>query len=305
MSSAQNSIWTTQIEDSRIHIKSFAKINLGLKILGQRPDGYHDILTVFQVIDLHDTIEIRRTSGARQFHTNHVQLTHLPENLCTAAIDIVEEACQRKISVGIRLTKNIPLGAGLGGGSSNAASVLVGVNHLFELNLTQKTLFELAGRLGADVPFFVGFLLGQGAAAIGEGRGEVLEYIKLNSPDQLVLGLPEVEVSTAWAYQNFKKYKSLRPLRISRMDLTNKLKSVKFSPPFEEGKFFENDLEPIVFSEFTRVKSLKDELIENGAFFASMSGSGSTVYGFFEGAVDMNEMGKELLNCKVITAKFV
>jgi 4-diphosphocytidyl-2-C-methyl-D-erythritol kinase len=257
-----------------MEITARAKINLGLRINGLRPDGYHEISSVFQEIDLADKIWLHEVSEA------HLSLTcdrpDLPaddDNLCLKAARLLREttACPR--GVRIELTKHIPIGAGLGGGSSDAAAVLLGLNRLWELNLDQATLLDLAARLGSDVPFFI-----YGGCCLAGGRGEELRRIDPLVTGPMVLVAPNVPISTAWAYKNIETYR-----------LTSKEDFIKFHVYFQMHhspalfqEYLRNDFESLIFANYPVLRQLKEAFLKTGAWYASLSGSGSAVFGLYK-----------------------
>ncbi len=263
-------------------IKSFAKINLGLRILEKRSDGYHNLETFFKVISLADVLEIS-VSAEFEFTTNHGQLTSDESNIVVKAIRLLEGVCGKKITVRINLDKNIPIGAGLGGGSSNGAAVLVHLNNLLNLSISDSELFRLGLQLGSDVPFFIGYYLGMGNSAMGKGRGEILEYFDWPLPEKIVLVNPGIHVSTAWAYQNFRRSQiPSEESDKSSFNLTSLTESTIIPALLKKGLFFDNDFEPLVFKEYNKIKHLRDLLTQNGALLAHLSGSGATVFGVFD-----------------------
>lgn len=260
-------------------MRAFAKLNLGLRILYKRPDGYHELRTVFQTISLADRLEVRYTPAART--TIEIEGTpHIPDNLVErAAVRIVEALCLQA-DIRFKLKKNIPAGAGLGGGSSDAAAVLIALPVLAGKPLPANKLHEIAATLGSDVPFFL-----HGGAALGLGRGE--ELYPLPDPPVMrgLLVVPNVHSSTAEAYGD------LSP-RLTSIGLQNKLSSFQQEVwrGVTEGGIaagnseFHNDFEEVVFARHPELKDIKDRLLEFGAKPAAMTGSGSAVFGMFREA---------------------
>jgi 4-diphosphocytidyl-2-C-methyl-D-erythritol kinase len=254
-------------------VPAYAKINLGLHILGKRPDGYHELETFFLQIDWADRLVFEKTLGS------HIELTcsqaDIPadeSNLCFRAYQSICEAARRQLGVRLHLEKHIPAGAGLGGGSSDAAVTLMALNRLFELNLSNDTLYQLATPLGSDVPFFL-----TGGLCLGRGRGEILAPLAMLPDLWVLLVTPPVVVSTAWAYQNYNK-----------LGLTNKQKCRKL-PSSSIGQLTDddlvavcqNDLEAAVFEKHEKLGLIKAQLQQSGAFVSSMTGSGSAMFGLF------------------------
>jgi 4-diphosphocytidyl-2-C-methyl-D-erythritol kinase len=252
-------------------LKSPAKINLGLYLLKKRMDGYHDILTLFQAIDLYDTIRFTRTrSSDLILHAEGFPIPSDKENLIWKAYDLFNKNLHLEGGLEVNVEKRIPTGAGLGGGSSNAASTLTALNVMFEKNLSSKQLEKMAEEIGSDVPFFI-----QGGTAIGEGRGEILTPVELEADYSILLICPDVSVSTAWAYSQ------------ARIVLTRELKMAIFESLFQNRDLrslrasLKNELEDVVFQRHPLLKLFKENLYKWDAFYASMSGSGSSVFGLF------------------------
>ena len=266
---------------------SYAKINIGLHILRKRDDGYHDIETTFKLIDLHDRIQIEPAKERSVITSNRSDVPTDEANIALKAVRLLERKTGKALHVRIHIEKNIPMGAGLGGGSSNGATVLTALNNLFQLNLSGKDLLQQAALLGSDVPFFTGFMLGLGTTAFGQGRGERLEFFRWNLSEKVILVYPKTSISTAWAYQNYKKYKDLEASEKTKNTLTNRGVSVILSAPLTKKTFFDNDFEPLVFANHDQIRLLRQSLAEQGAVFSSLSGSGSTVFGLFESDADL------------------
>jgi len=255
-----------------------AKINIGLEILRKRPDNYHDLETVFYPIQLSDVLEINK-SHEFEFATSGIQVGNSTDNLVVKAYQLLQSEYNLP-AVKIHLLKCIPMGAGLGGGSSDAAFTLVGLNELFELGLSKKELIAYASKLGSDCPFFI---INQPSFA--EGRGEILSECELNlSGYKLILIKPECSVPTAIAYS---KVKPVFP-KESLLGLVKK--SINEWP----GKV-ENRFEDSVFPSYPQIKEIKEKLYSKGAVYTSMSGSGSSVFGIFR--ADNYSLREEFPNC--------
>jgi 4-diphosphocytidyl-2-C-methyl-D-erythritol kinase len=256
-----------------MEVTARAKINLGLRINGLRPDGYHEISSVFQEIDLADKIDLHEIPSSRLALTcDQPDLPADESNLCLKAARLLRDTtgCQRGVQM--ELTKRIPLGAGLGGGSSDAAAVLLGLNRLWELNLDQNTLLDLAAKLGSDVPFFI-----YGGCCLVGGRGEELRKIDPLVTGSMVMVTPNIHISTVWAYKNIENYRLT-----SRQDFI-KLQ-VYFQLEHSEALFreyFRNDFEPIIFAHYPVLQEFKEALLQTGAWYASLSGSGAALYGLY------------------------
>jgi 4-diphosphocytidyl-2-C-methyl-D-erythritol kinase len=248
------------------HLKSPAKVNLRLEILKKREDGYHELRTILQKINLHDLLHfsLKKERGI-SIKTNHPNLPVGKRNLVYQAVQSILKKSDYKGGVLIEIEKRIPLGAGLGGGSSNAATTLKAMNQLLKINLTKKELMAMGLEIGADVPFF--FLEG---AAIASGIGERLKKIELPGL-WFVLIYPNFEVSTRWAYQNFILTK-----RRFHFNLHGLLRT-----PKEISNLLWNDLEEVVSRECPQIGVMKKMLYSAGALGALMTGSGPTVFGVF------------------------
>lgn len=251
-----------------IEIKAPAKINIGLSILSKRSDGFHDLSTLFYPIS--DLFDLLIFESADKFsfecNTNSVPSDH--SNLVVKAKNILEMVTEKRINVKITLNKQIPSQAGLGGGSSDAAATLISLNEMFRLGLTYEQLINLSLKLGSDVPFFI-----RSRPAIGTSRGEVLEYIDLEITDPILIINPRINISTKEAFQNIiPGYNSLDYRMIIKED------KLDYSMVKELVK---NDFEDYVFNKYPEIGRIKESLYSFGAYFALMSGSGSTVYGIF------------------------
>jgi 4-diphosphocytidyl-2-C-methyl-D-erythritol kinase len=249
-----------------VHLESTAKVNLRLEILKKREDGYHELRSILQKINLHDLLHfsLKKERGI-SIKTNHPNLPVGKRNLVYKAVQWIFKKSDYKGGVLIEIEKRIPLGAGLGGGSSNAATTLKAMNQLLKINLPKKELMAMGLEIGADVPFF--FLEG---AAIASGIGERLKKIEL--PELwFVLIYPNFEVSTRWAYQNFILTK-----RRFHFNLHGLLRT-----PKEISNLLWNDLEGVVSREYPQIGVMKKMLYSAGALGALMTGSGPTVFGVF------------------------
>ena len=253
-------------------LPAYAKINLGLRVLGKRSDGFHAIQTIFQEVEFHDTLYFTKQASKFSLTTNHASLPSGEQNLIGQAVRLLQEETGCPASVAIHLDKQIPLGAGLGGGSSDAAATLQGLNALFDVRLSQQRLAELGAQLGSDVAFFL-----YGGTASATGRGEQIQPISDIEPAWVVLVNPGIHVSSAWAYKNVN------------LKLTNFHALISVLPKFEEGHitaiqhvFSENTLEEPVIRKYPVIQEIKKTLQAHGAEWTMMSGSGSTVFGIFE-----------------------
>ena len=265
--------------------KSHAKINLGLKVVNKRNDGYHNIDSLFVELNLHDTISFT-SSDAFLLTTNFSNLPVDNSNLVTKAYNLLHP--HRAIlgsEYSIHIEKKIPMGGGLGGGSSNAATTLKALNQLWKCDFDDDDLSKLGTSLGADVPFFIegGF---QHVAGIGEmlnpQNSEVLKNL------HFLLIVPDIHVSTEWAY---------KALNIS---LQSNESVPKFSPltgPVN-WQLFENDFERVIRSTYPEIDEIKSQLYNCGAIYAGMSGSGSTVFGIFDNRELLQNSSEQFTQCQ-------
>jgi len=251
-------------------IPSLAKINLGLYVLGKRADGYHDIWTIFQQIEFHDLLYFNKHDAPLTVTTSHPDLPGGEDNLVYRAVRLLAQQYDCSDRVAIHIDKRIPMGAGLGGGSSNAAAALRGMNHLFQLDLTRKQLAEIGGILGSDVVYFL-----HGGTALGTGRGEQIEPLPDLPPRWLLLIYPAIHVSSGWAYKNLNlKLTKNIPLNMRDIERKEDVAGLLFT--------LENMLEEPVSAKYPIIGELKIRLMDVGADVARMSGSGSTVFGIFK-----------------------
>ena len=257
----------------KIKFKTPAKINLGLHIHGKREDGFHELETIFQMVSLFDDVELELLSSGIKLECDMPGIPTDDTNLvCKAALLLRKSYQVEGKGVSIRLKKKIPFGAGLGGGSGNAAGVLMGLNRLWDLNIGRETLFTLAAELGSDVPFFL-----TSPCALGKGRGERLKVLEPCSKFQVLLVFPGFPIATSWVYQNLRLKLTKRPNNISILR-----KNLSLSNITSLGSQLYNDLESVVIQKFPEVKVVKDELWAWGALGVLLSGSGSTVFGIFD-----------------------
>ncbi len=267
----------------RISLSAPAKINLGLWVGRSRLDGYHEIITTLVPLELHDLIYIRKEKMGVKVKTSGINLD-LPQkhNLAYRAAELFFQETKIQSGCLITIKKNIPVGAGLGGGSSNAATVLIGLNRLFGSPLNYTGLKKLAMQLGSDVPFFL-----LSVPCVARGRGEKLRPVRLPRLD-LILHYPGFSISTAWAYNQLDRIreKLTSPL-ISPKILCYKLRRNELAGLAEQVY---NSFETIVFSKYPHLAQVKNLLLANGAIVASLSGSGSTVYGLLSAPDPMAEL---------------
>jgi len=244
-----------------------AKINLSLRILRRRSDGFHEIETFIAPISLCDKIQIERRNGNRriEFCCDDASVPKGNDNLAVRAANIFFKTTKIKGGVSISLKKKIPHGAGLGGGSSDAASTLLGLNELFDTKLPGDALAKMAGAIGSDVPFFI-----FRSAAICKGRGELVNPVKFGKKLSILLLKPEFAVPTEWAYSRWRDSREIPALSYTAQEFANQT--------------FVNDLERPVFQKFVFLAQLKMWLLKQPEIGAAlMSGSGSTMFAVLRG----------------------
>ncbi len=259
-------------------IKTPAKLNLFLEVLRRREDGYHEIRSIMVPIDLFDEIELKKTAKGIQVWCSDPSLPVDERNLAFKAASLYLGKAGIKEGVYIGIKKRIPISAGLGGGSSDAAAVLKGLNKIYQ-RFSGTQLVELAKQIGADVPFFL-----YSSPCLAKGVGEILEPL---CPRMLhfVLVTPYIQVSTAWAYREYDK------LHLTKSEQS----SIKRY--WKEGNIkalLRNDLEKVTIASFPVIKELKTLLLKKGAKGVLMSGSGPTVFGIFESRQDANRVVNDL-----------
>ena len=270
-------------------IKAFAKINLLLDVLDEREDNYHNILTIFQSIDLFDIINIERskTFGISVSDKN-IPINEL--NTIVKAYNIFKEAYKSKgkwTHFNIKLEKKIPMGSGLGGGSADGAAMLRFLNHFYKNPFNKKELQNMAYQVGADVVFLL-----RGGSAIGRGRGEKLKYFYNKELEDLnvVIVYPNIHISTKWAYQNVKKYLTKQGnsynILNSKNNYNNFIGSLKIS-----YNVFEN----LVYEYYPRIKEIKEKLEDFEPILSMMTGSGSALFAIFQQNIDTSKI-ERLLN---------
>jgi 4-diphosphocytidyl-2-C-methyl-D-erythritol kinase len=259
-----------------LSVKSFAKINLGLLITGKRDDGYHTLETIFAPINWYDVIEFS-DSGVISMSCTNGTLPVDDNNLCIRAAKALQQFAGISRGVTMKLHKQVPFGAGLGGGSSDAATVLRVLNQHWQVNAASADLHAIAVSLGADVPYFLEIA----GLAYARGIGDELDDLGFTLPYYVVTVFPEEHISTVWAYKNFyRRFDRELP------DLKKRVSELCLSGKKEVLPLFENDFEPAVFDHFPAVRLVKSTLLEAGSVYASLSGSGSAVFGLFESEED-------------------
>jgi len=262
------------------------KLNLHLRVTGKLPDGYHSLETIFQEIPFYDELDIEPAGdGSIHFSASGINIPDDGKNICVKAAELLKEKCSVSKGCKIHLMKNVPIGAGLGGGSSDAAAVLKALDGLWKIGLKNEELEALGLSLGADVPFFI-----KGGCAWGEGKGEVLRPLDpVLKNGSVLLVYPNIHVSTPWAYKNLKLNLTKTEGRVIFAEVSKQGFSLTGSPAG-----FMNDFEAAVFKEYPEIGRIKEILLKEGAELSAMSGSGSTVFGFFTSSANLDNSLKFL-----------
>lgn len=255
-----------------IVIKAMAKVNLGLDVLRRRENGYHDVKMVMQTVNLYDTLTLSKIDEGIVITTNTGELPLNEDNLIYKAAKLLLEYVDKKAGVSIHLDKQIPIAAGMAGGSTDAASTLLGINELYNLDLTKEELAEVGVKIGADVPYCI-----YGGTYLSEGIGEVLTKLP-DAPDcYVVIAKPGIGVSTKYVYEN---------LHIETVekhpDIDGMIDAIKTGSLDGVAEKMENVLEIVTIKRYPEIETMKKCLLENGAENALMSGSGPTVFGIFK-----------------------
>ena len=270
---------------SSLIFTSFAKINLGLKIINKRDDGYHNLQSLFLEINLHEILtfveseEFLLTASDPALAINDTNL------ICKAYQAMLPFKTDIFTNYKVHVEKVIPMGSGLGGGSSNAACTIVALNDLWKCNLSIQKLKEIGAKLGADVPFFI-----EGGFQLAEGIGDYLTPVDSTPLTNLtfLLVVPDIHISTTWAYKS---------LNIHLQGENDIPKFAPFTMPVN-WQLFENDFERVIRSTYPEIDEIKSQLYDCGAIFAGMSGSGSTVFGIFDNRELIQDSSDEFTQCQ-------
>jgi 4-diphosphocytidyl-2-C-methyl-D-erythritol kinase len=249
-------------------VKSPAKINIGLNIINKRNDGFHDLETIFYPVNLYDEIRFTK-SDEFSFNSNDDNLNKEKTNLIIKAKESLEKHFNIQLPANVFLNKHIPIGAGLGGGSSNAASTLKSLIKLYDLKIEENELSKIALQLGSDVPFFL-----KPVPSFAESRGEILYSINLKLDKYILIVNPVIHVATKWAFGLIKPNQTKESLKsfIGKNEISID----------DVIKIASNDFEKIVFEHFPEIKDIKEKMIYFGANHSMMTGTGSTVWAMFD-----------------------
>ena len=256
-----------------ISLKALAKINLGLDVVRRREDGYHEVRMIMQTIQLYDRLDIKRTQEPGiQIQTNLSFLPVNENNLIYKAAKLLMDEFSITDGVSVKLDKRIPVAAGMAGGSTDAAAMLIGVNRLFSLGLTKKQLMERGVQIGADVPYCI-----MRGTALAEGIGEALSPLPPMIKCPVLIAKPSISVSTKFVYQNLKlDDTTIHP------DIDRLIDDIKAKSLHDIAAHMGNVLETVTIPHYPVIDEIKKHMLSNGAVGAMMSGSGPTVFGLFD-----------------------
>ena len=283
-----------------ISLKAHAKVNLFLEILGKRDDGYHEIETIMQEISLADNLQFEEIQEGIKLECNNKNIPINQDNLVCKAANLILKECGIKKGVLINLEKNIPVGAGLGGGSSDAAATLKALNSLWKVGLNDGELIEFAAKIGSDIPFFI-----NGKTSLCSGRGEVISPVKVRDRMDYLILFPRVHISTETIYKNLKI-----DLTKKRKDVSFFLDALKYSEVVGISKLLFNRLEEVIFATYPDLLQVKSALESFDFCGLSISGSGSAFFGLcndrhqaevIKSKVESSGMGNVFVATNVIT----
>lgn len=252
--------------------KAFAKINLGLDVLGCLPNGYHEVSMIMQTVGICDILTFEKSNSGISLYTNSGELPVNEDNLVYKAAKMILDKYGIEAGVTIHLEKNIPIAAGMAGGSSDAAATLKGVNELFELGISQEELCKMAVQIGADVPYCV-----MGGTALAKGIGEELEKLKDAPKCALLVAKPDINVSTKYVYDKLDQKEI-----IDHPDISGIIDAINENSLSGVVSRLKNVLESVTIEEYPIIDELKKDMTNSGALGSLMSGSGPTVFGIFD-----------------------
>jgi len=259
---------------NEINLKALGKINIGLDVTGIREDGYHEVKMIMQTVNLFDKLTIKvQEDGKVSMTTNLRFLPVDDDNLCIRAAKLLIDEFDIKSGVHIELEKHIPVAAGMAGGSTDAAAVLFGVNKLFNLKLSQKDLMERGVKIGADVPYCI-----MRGTALAEGIGEVLSPVHPMVKCPVLIAKPGISVSTKKVYEDLDSCFDT----VKHPDIDQLIKDIEAGDLHAICNHMGNVLEEVTIPQHPIIADIKKNMMDNGAIGAMMSGSGPTVFGFFE-----------------------
>ena len=284
----------------KLQLKAYGKINLGIDVIRKRPDGYHDLDMIMQMVDVYDDIIIEKKAGEEiVVKADAAVLSNGKDNLAYMAAKMLFDEFGIKSGVEITIHKRIPIAGGMAGGSSDCATTLIGINEMFNLGLSKQQLMERGVKLGADVPYCV-----LGGTAIARGIGEVLTPLPTPPQCHVIIAKPPISVSTAYVYGH------IRPDEITkRPDIEQMTLAIKEQDLNKLSDLLYNVMEEVTVSEYPVIEKLKSIMLEKGALNSIMSGSGPTVFGLFDDrekaqaamkALDSKELTEQLYLTKFI-----
>lgn len=284
----------------RVVTKAYAKINLGLDVLRKRPDGYHEVKMIMQTVDLYDVLLVsKKEEDTITIATQREELPVNEDNLIYKAVKLMKEIYGFPGGVHVELVKNIPIAAGMAGGSTDAAAAMRAVNDLFELGRPLKELEKYAVKIGADVPYCI-----QGGTVLSEGIGELLTDLP-NAPQCILLiAKPDIMVSTKYVYENLNL-----PQLKNHPDIDAMVTAIKMGDVQGMIEPMDNVLATVTEEKYEIIKEIKQTMEKNGAIKAMMSGSGPTVFGIFEtmvqaatafDAIKEKDMAREIFISKFV-----
>ncbi len=253
--------------------KAYAKINLGLDVIGRRDDGYHLVKMIMQSIDLYDELSFEKTTdGSITIITSNAKIPTDNHNLIWKVANQLQQTYGVKDGVIVSLKKFIPMAAGMAGGSTDAAATYLALNELWKLGLSRKEMCDLGVKLGADIPYCI-----CGGTALSEGIGEELTFLRDMPSCHILIAKPAIDVSTAWAYQTLDS----APIE-NHPDIDGMIQAIDKGNLQGITDRLANVLEPVTAGRYTIIEEIRQVMLSNGAMGARMSGSGPTVFGIFE-----------------------
>ena len=278
-----------------MRLRAMAKINLGLDVLHKREDGYHEVRMIMQTIQMYDVLDIRkRKEPGISLSTNLPYIPSDERNLVYKAAKLLMDEFQVKEGIDMKLTKFIPVAAGMAGGSSDAAAAFVGINRMFQLGLSEQDLMDRAVQIGADVPYCI-----MRGTALAEGIGEKLTRLPQMPRCYVLVGKPGINVSTKLAYENLH----LDQIQ-SHPDIDGMISDIENQDLHSLTAKMQNVFEPGIISQYPVIQEIKDLMEANGALKAMMSGSGPTVFGIFDDRSKLREATEALRNSHLAKTVF-
>ena len=276
----------------RLKIRSPAKINLFLNVIGKRPDGYHELESIFQTVNLFDTIEIHKAKQGISIKTDQPNLPTDRRNLVYQVVELVKKKYKIRQGIRIFIHKNIPIGSGLGGGSSNVASVLMGLNRMWKLGLSRDELAWQGAKIGSDVPFFI-----YGGTALVKGRGEIVFPLKINKTFYYLLVSPQILIPTKEIYRQLKLYLT-KPVNNSIGKIIRYLEKGNSKGL---SQLLYNSLERVALGLYPRLKDIYLRLEENIKGGLLVSGSGSTIFRICDSSKEVNILVRQIKSDTILS----